>query len=134
MFNPARLMEEISLKTPDGFLKEVFKDRSYKLLTEDLKREEINESIYDGLRLVQNLCYHLDPIYDKIVPKQPDWWEQQEELPEPEPKRKRQLVEDELRELAMMIAKPVVVPDGHNVRMNMGNNIGPDFIIDEVGF
>lgn len=74
MKNPIELVEQISVKTPVGFLKEVFSPQNYRLLTQGLEEFEINQSIYDGLRLVQMLCYKVGTEFDKVRLRGRDFW------------------------------------------------------------
>lgn len=74
MKNPATLIEEISVKTPKGFLREVFSAKSYKLLTAGVSDEKINGSIYEGLRLVQMLCYRIGTEFEQVRLRGKDFW------------------------------------------------------------
>jgi hypothetical protein len=74
MRNPVAIVEQISVKTPKMFLSEIFSDENVKRLTEGLSDNEIHDSVYQGLRLVQMICYQVGAEFDgvKIVGK--DFW------------------------------------------------------------
>lgn len=101
MQNPVDLIQDISVKTPEGFLAEVFSPDSLALLTKDLNEGEVGNSIYEGLRLVQMLCYKIGTEFDQVRLKGRDFWaafsEDADEEPEPEI-APEQLVGDPLME------------------------------------
>jgi hypothetical protein len=74
MKNPAELIETISRKTPIGFLKDVFSPDNFKRLTEKLDENQINGSIYEGLRLVQMLSYRIATEFDQVRLRGRDFW------------------------------------------------------------
>ena len=75
MKNPVDLVEAISVKTPLGFVKEVFSKDNFMLLTKGIDEHKINASIYEGLRLVQMMCYRIGTEFDKVRPRGRDFWE-----------------------------------------------------------
>lgn len=74
MKNPATLIEDISVKTPKGFLREVFSRKSYDALTANLNDDLISGSIYEGLRMVQMLCYRIGTEFDQVRLRGRDFW------------------------------------------------------------
>lgn len=74
MKNPVDLIEAISVKTPLGFVKEVFSKDNFMLLTKGIDEHEINASIYEGLRLVQMLCYRVGTEFDQVRLRGRDFW------------------------------------------------------------
>lgn len=72
--NPVNLIEEISMKTPKGFLRQVFSPANYALLTQNLSDDLINGSIYEGLRLVQMLVYRIGTEFDQVRLRGRDFW------------------------------------------------------------
>lgn len=74
MKSPVTLVEAISMETPLGFIKKVFNGQNFDRLTKDLDEDTINQSVYEGLRLVQVLCYKVGAQFDKVVLKGRDFW------------------------------------------------------------
>lgn len=74
MHNPVDIIESISVKTPLGFLKEIFSKDNFMKLTKGIDEQDINNSIYEGLRLVQMLCYRIGTEFDKVRLKGKDFW------------------------------------------------------------
>jgi hypothetical protein len=74
MKNPVEVIEQISVKTPIGFLKQIFSKENVALLTEGLSEHEISASIYEGLRLVQMLCYRVGTEFDQVRLRGRDFW------------------------------------------------------------
>lgn len=74
MKNPVDLVEMISEKSPTGLLKEVFSAGNVKKLTEGLDENTINHSVYEGLRLVQMLCYKIGTEFGDIRLRGKDFW------------------------------------------------------------
>lgn len=74
MHNPVDIIEGISVKTPAGFLREIFSEVNYRKLTEGLDDLTIGNSVYEGLRLVQMLCYRVGTEFDKVRLKGKDFW------------------------------------------------------------
>ena len=74
MRNPVTLVEEISQKTPIGFIKDVFSRDNFLALTRGIDEHEINGSIYEGLRLVQMLCYRIGTEFDQVRLRGRDFW------------------------------------------------------------
>ncbi len=85
MENPVTLIEEISIKTPIGFIKEVFSKENFLRLTKGIDESDINNSIYEGLRLVQMLCYKIGTEFDQVRLRGRDFWESFNNDVEPEP-------------------------------------------------
>jgi hypothetical protein len=84
MKNPVNLIEAISVKTPLGFVKEVFSKDNFMLLTKGIDEHDINASIYDGLRLVQMMCYRIGTEFDQVRLRGRDFWASFGGDPEPE--------------------------------------------------
>jgi hypothetical protein len=74
MKNPVHMIEAISVKTPLGFVKEVFSEENFILLTKGIDEHEINASIYEGLRLVQMMCYRIGTEFDQVRLRGRDFW------------------------------------------------------------
>lgn len=74
MKNPVTLVEEISVKTPVGFMKEVFSHENFLRLTNGIDENTISNSIYEGLRLVQMLCYKIGTEFDQVLIRGRDFW------------------------------------------------------------
>jgi hypothetical protein len=85
MENPVTLIEEISIKTPIGFIKEVFSKENFLRLTKGIDESDINNSIYEGLRLVQMLCYKIGTEFDQVRLRGRDFWASFNNDVEPEP-------------------------------------------------
>lgn len=78
MVNPFEdLILGVSVKTPQGFLQEVFSPANVKYLIGDKTPQEVSESIYEGLRLVQMTCSRLMPHYADVIVREPDFWAKQ---------------------------------------------------------
>lgn len=97
MKNPVNLIEEISMVTPLGFIKKVFSPKNAMKLTHGIDEYVIDASIYEGLRLVQMLCYRVGTEFDQVKMKGKDFWASfqkdapnEEEYQEPAPVRGRQ--------------------------------------------
>lgn len=75
MHNPINIVEGISLKSPDGFLKEIFSEDNYKALTQGVNPFELSNSVYEGIRLVQMMCYQIGAEFDAVVVKGKDFWQ-----------------------------------------------------------
>ena len=74
MKNPVKVVEDISLKTPIGFMREVFSKDNYERLTNGLDEGLVNASIYEGLRLVQMLVYRIGTEFDQVRLRGRDFW------------------------------------------------------------
>lgn len=74
MQNPMTLVQDISIKTPVNFLRDVFSENSFNKLTAGLTENEISNSVYEGLRLVQMLCYIIGNEFDGVRLKGRDFW------------------------------------------------------------
>lgn len=74
MKNPIAIIEQISMKTPRGLLEEVFSGENVDRLTEGLSNNELHDSVYEGLRLVQRLCYKVGEEFDGVKIKGKDFW------------------------------------------------------------
>lgn len=85
MRNPVDLIEAISVKTPLGFIKEVFSKDNFTLLTKGIDEHEVNASVYEGLRLVQMMCYRIGTEFDQVRLRGRDFWASFGGDPEPEP-------------------------------------------------
>lgn len=85
MKNPVDLIESISVKTPLGFVKEVFSEGNFTLLTKGIDEHEISGSIYEGLRLVQMLSYRVGAEFSKVRLRGRDFWASLDGDAEPEP-------------------------------------------------
>lgn len=74
MKNPINLVEQISVKRPIGFLKEIFSDNNVLLLTNGLDEEAVDRSVFEGLRLVQMMCYKIGAEFDGVRIRSKDFW------------------------------------------------------------
>lgn len=74
MANPIHVIEQISVQTPSGFLRTVFSEKNVDRLTANLSLEDINSSIYEGLRLVQMLCYKIGNEFGHVKIRNRDFW------------------------------------------------------------
>lgn len=74
MKNPVDLVEGISMKTPVGFIKEVFSRENFSLITKGISEDQIGASVYEGLRLVQMLCYKIGTEFDQVRLRGKDFW------------------------------------------------------------
>ncbi len=83
MANPVKVIEDISLKSPRGFLKEIFSADAVEKLTRGMDEIELNASIYEGLRLVQMLCYKIGTEFDRVHLRGRDFWASLKEDQEP---------------------------------------------------
>lgn len=84
MKNPVEVVEKISLKGPAGFLQEVFGKDNAKKLTANLSDEQVNASVYEGMRLVQMLCYRIGTEFDQVRLRGKDFWASFSDDPEPD--------------------------------------------------
>lgn len=84
MRNPVSLVEMISAKTPKGFLKEVFSKENVERLTAGLDEATINHSIFEGLRLIQMLCYRIGTEFEQVRLRGRDFWASFKDDGEPE--------------------------------------------------
>jgi hypothetical protein len=74
MKNPIDVVQAISAKTPIQFLHDVFSRENWFRLTKGIPEHEINASIYEGLRLVQMLCYRVGTEFDQVRLRGRDFW------------------------------------------------------------
>lgn len=74
MKNPVELIESISQKRPSGFIKEVFSRENFIRLTKGIDEDQIDHSIYEGLRLVQMLVYKIGTEFDQVRLRGKDFW------------------------------------------------------------
>jgi hypothetical protein len=74
MRNPITIIEQISIKTPRMFLSEIFSEENVQRLTEGLSDNEIHDSVYQGLRLVQMICYQVGAEFDGVNIIGKDFW------------------------------------------------------------
>lgn len=74
MNNPVTMIENISVNSPIGLLKEIFSEKNFNLLTQGIGEDAINRSVYDGLRLVQMTCYRIGTEFDQVRLRGRDFW------------------------------------------------------------
>lgn len=74
MRNPITVLENISVKTPLVFLSDIFSKENVARLTEGLTANQVHDSVYDGLRLVQMLCYRIGTEFEGVKLKGKDFW------------------------------------------------------------
>lgn len=74
MKNPVDLIESISVKRPIGFIKEVFGRENFLRLTKGINEDQIDQSVYEGLRLVQMLVYKIGTEFDQVRLRGKDFW------------------------------------------------------------
>lgn len=75
MGNPFEdLILGVSVKTPIGFLREVFSQKCLDALIKDRTGDEINASIFEGLRLIQMTASKFYQDWDKVIKREPDFW------------------------------------------------------------
>lgn len=74
MKNPSTLLEDISRQGPMGLLNNIFSKKNVTELTKGLEEHEINASIYEGLRMVQMLCYRIGTEFDQVRLRGRDFW------------------------------------------------------------
>jgi len=75
MNNPSSLVEMISQKTPNHLLASIFSTDNIRKLTAGLTEQDINASVYEGVRLVQMLCYRIGTEFDQVRLKGKDFWD-----------------------------------------------------------
>lgn len=85
MKNPITVVESISVKSPSGFLNEVFSKENVARLTQGLTEDQINRSIFEGLRLVQMLCYRIGTEFDQVTLRGKDFWASLSDDVQPDP-------------------------------------------------
>lgn len=76
MKSPSTIMETISFDTPVGFMRTVFSEASFTYLMGCNTQEQVHESVYNGLRLVQRLSYRIGAVFNKVIPIGKDFWEE----------------------------------------------------------
>ncbi len=74
MKNPVDLIESISAKRPIGFIKEIFSKENFLRLTRGIDEDQIDNSVYEGLRLVQMLVYKVGTEFDQVRLRGKDFW------------------------------------------------------------
>lgn len=77
MQDPTTTIQDISVETPQGFLSKIFSPPNFQALTRDLDKDFVSDSIYEGLRLVQMVCYEVGKEAANVVIPKPivDYWE-----------------------------------------------------------
>lgn len=74
MRNPVDIVEGISMKTPTGFIKEIFSKENANILLRGLSEQEINHSVFEGVRLIQMLAYKVGTEFDQVRLRGRDFW------------------------------------------------------------
>lgn len=74
MKNPVTLVEQISAIRPIGLLREIFSKENVNRLIKDVNEYDLDRSIYDGLRLVQMMCYKIGTEFDQVKLVGKDFW------------------------------------------------------------
>lgn len=74
MKNPITVVENLSLKGPETFLREIFSAESYQRLTDKISIEDIQGSMYEGVRLIQMMCYRVGTEFDQVKFRGKDFW------------------------------------------------------------
>jgi hypothetical protein len=74
MKNPVDILQEVSVESPVGFLRKIFSAENFAKLTKGVDEDELGHSIYEGLRIVQMLCYKIGTEFDQVRVKGPDFW------------------------------------------------------------
>lgn len=62
---PSNLLESLSFLGPKGFMESVFGPDLTKILTQNYSEIGLHQSLYEGLRLVQMLCYSLFDVWEE---------------------------------------------------------------------
>lgn len=74
MKSPVEIVEKISKNGPRGFIEEVFGKPNAQKLTAGLSDDYLNVSVFEGLRLVQMLCYRIGTEFDQVRLRGKDFW------------------------------------------------------------
>jgi hypothetical protein len=74
MKNPVDIVQMISQETPSGFIKKVFSKENVAELTKGVSEYDLNASVYEGLRLVQMLCYKVGTEFEQVRLRGRDFW------------------------------------------------------------
>jgi hypothetical protein len=97
MKNPVDVLQAISQNGPTEFMKQIWSAQNVRLLVGGVSEQQLSYSIYEGLRLVQMLCYKIGTEFDQVRLRGPDFWASfGKERAEPEIDLKK--VADELRQ------------------------------------
>ncbi len=75
MRSPVSIIENISRKTPLGFLEDIFSGENVKALTAGLTEGEVANSLYEGMRLIQIICYKIGEEFENVRINGKDFWE-----------------------------------------------------------
>lgn len=75
MGNPVEVVEAVSAKTPLGLLNDVFSEDSLKHLLYGRDIRDVETSIYEGVQLVQMLCYRIGAAFPGVRIRGKDFWE-----------------------------------------------------------
>jgi hypothetical protein len=74
MQNPVDTINSVSMLTPRGFVESIFSKRNADLLLRGLSEDDLNRSVYEGLRLVQMLAYKVGTEFDQVRLRGRDFW------------------------------------------------------------
>ncbi len=84
MKNPIDVIRALSEEGPEVFLRKIFSKENFLLLTRGINIEDIAQSLYQGLRLVQMLAYRVGTEFDQVRLRGRDFWASFNNNPEPE--------------------------------------------------
>lgn len=85
MGNPTDLIQELSQKAPEEFLRGIFSKESFVALTKGWDMQELHYSMYEGLRLVQPLSHKIGERWKFIQPRVKDFWAEEAAKKAPPP-------------------------------------------------
>lgn len=85
MKNPIDVITLVSQKSGLGLLKEVFSKKNVDNLTKDMHELDLNNSLYEGIRLVQMLAFKIGTEFDQVRLRGKDFWAGFKKNKEPEP-------------------------------------------------
>lgn len=74
MKNPVDIVRLISEETPTGFMRKVFSKENVDELLKSVSEYDLNASVYEGLRLVQMLCYKIGTEFEQVRLRGRDFW------------------------------------------------------------
>lgn len=84
MRNPVEVVQQISAESPIGFLSKIFSKKNVGRLIDGLSEADINASVYEGLRLVQMMCYKIGTEFDQVRLRGRDFWSSFKDDKEPQ--------------------------------------------------
>lgn len=73
LYNPVDLLVDVSRETPVGMLRKVFGEHA-QLLIDKVGEQFVDQSVYEGVRLIQPLVYEVGNSFKGVKFRGPDFW------------------------------------------------------------